>query len=222
MTQRKTKTAAEIVPKTRSLPTLREAAGGCTACDLFARGTQTVFGEGPAGARAMLVGEQPGDAEDRAGRPFVGPAGRLLDTALERAGIDRRQVYVTNVVKHFKWEPRGQRRIHSKPNMPEIRACRPWLEAEIALVRPCVLICLGATAAQALLGRDFRVTRDRGKLIGAEIAPFIMATVHPSSILRAPDPETRRSETERFIEDLRAVSHLVAAPRGARLAAGMR
>jgi DNA polymerase len=223
MTQRSTtKTAAEIVPKTRSLPTLREAARGCTACELFARGTQTVFGEGPAGARAMLVGEQPGDAEDRAGRPFVGPAGRLLDTALERAGIDRRQVYVTNVVKHFKWEPRGQRRIHSKPNMPEIRACRPWLEAEIALVRPEILICLGATAAQALLGRDFRVSRDRGKVIQSEIAPFIMATVHPSSILRAPDPEARRSETERFIEDLRAVSHLVAEPRDARLAAGMR
>ncbi|UQA57754.1 UdgX family uracil-DNA binding protein [Polyangium aurulentum] len=217
-----TKTAADLVPSKRSLPALREAAAGCTACDLFARGTQTVFGEGPPSARAILVGEQPGDAEDRAGRPFVGPAGRLLDTSLEQAGIDRRQVYVTNVVKHFKWEPRGTRRIHAKPNMPEIRACRPWLEAEIAAVKPQIVICLGATAAQAILGKDFRVTRDRGRILEAEIAPFVMATVHPSSILRAPDPASRHAETERFIEDLRGVAHLVAEPRGARLAAGMR
>ena len=158
----RTETAAPLVPPRPSLPSLREAAAGCRACPLWRTGEQTVFGEGRAGARAMLVGEQPGDREDVEGRPFVGPAGRLLDEALEEAGIDRSLAYVTNVVKHFKWTPRGKRRIHQKPNWGEIAACRPWLDAELAVVRPAVLVCLGATAAQALLGRQFRVTRQRG------------------------------------------------------------
>ncbi len=157
----------------------------------------------------MLIGEQPGDQEDLSGHPFVGPAGRILDKALEEAEIDRRQVYVTNTVKHFKWEPRGRRRIHKKPSSVEITACLPWLEAEIAVVRPAVIVCLGATAAQALLGRQFRVTRDRGKIIDSDLAPYVMATVHPSSLLRAPDDETRRRETEKFIADLRAVRPLI-------------
>jgi uracil-DNA glycosylase len=165
-----------------------------------------VFGEGPSKARVMLVGETPGDREDREGRPFVGPAGRLLDAALERAGIDRSSVYLTNAVKHFKWEPRDKRRIHQKPNSVEIAACRPWLYAEIAVVKPEVLVCLGATAAQALLGRSFRVSRERGRWVTSPIAPRVLATVHPSSILRAPDDETRRAETERFVSDLRKVA----------------
>jgi uracil-DNA glycosylase len=192
-----------------SLPELAQAAKGCTACPLFERGTQTVFGEGPATARIMLVGEQPGDAEDLAGRPFVGPAGRLLDRALEAAGIDRSRVYVTNAVKHFKWVPRGKRRIHSKPNAMEIQACFPWLEAEIAAVQPKVVVALGATAAQALLGRSFRVTRQRGVPLASPFAPQIVATVHPSALLRAPDDATRRAETERFVEDLRVAAQLV-------------
>jgi uracil-DNA glycosylase len=196
--------AAELVPPAASLPVVREAAKHCTACDLFARGTQTVFGEGPTPAEMMFVGEQPGDVEDRTGHPFVGPAGRLLDEAFARVGIDRRQVYVTNVVKHFKWEPRGKRRIHSKPNMQEIRACRPWLDAELELCRPSLVVCLGATAAQAILGRAFRVQRDRGKLIPTDLGFLALATLHPSAILRAPDPETRHVETERFVDDLRA------------------
>jgi len=154
----------------------------------------------------MFVGEQPGNEEDLAGRPFVGPAGRLLDAALEEAGIDRARAYVTNVVKHFKWEPRGKRRIHAKPNAVEIAACVPWLTAELELVRPRVLVCLGATAAQALLGRQFRVTAERGKWIDSKLAPYVLATVHPSSILRSPDAETRRAETARFIADLRPVA----------------
>jgi DNA polymerase len=154
----------------------------------------------------MLVGEQPGDREDLEGRPFVGPAGRVLDAALEKAGIDRSAVYVSNAVKHFKWEPRGKRRIHQKPNSVEIAACRPWLDAELAVVRPDVLVCLGATAAQALLGRSFRVSRQRGRFVASDLAPRVLATVHPSSILRAPDDETRRSETERFVSDLKKVA----------------
>jgi uracil-DNA glycosylase family protein len=193
----------------RSLRELAKAAKGCTACPLFERGTQTVFGEGPASARIMFVGEQPGDAEDVAGRPFVGPAGRLLDRALEAAGIDRAQVYVTNAVKHFKWVPRGKRRIHSKPNAMEIQACFPWLEAEIAAVQPAVVVALGATAAQALLGRSFRVTKQRGVPVASPLAAQIVATVHPSALLRAPDDATRRAETERFIEDLRVAAKLV-------------
>ncbi len=168
-----------------------------------------MFGEGPPGAAVMFVGEQPGDYEDVAGRPFVGPAGKLLDQVLEEVGIDRSQVYVTNVVKHFKWTPAGKRRLHAKPNAREISACRPWLEAEIASVKPKVLVCLGATAAQALLGRNFRVSRQRGELISSPLAPYAIATVHPSSLLRAPDEETRRQEKERFIEDLRKVAKLL-------------
>jgi DNA polymerase len=196
----------ELLPDRPTLPSVREAAAGCKACDLYARGTQTVFGEGPRRAEVMMVGEQPGDAEDLAGHPFVGPAGRLLDRALEEAGIDRQHVYVTNVVKHFKWEPRGKRRIHSKPNSAEIAACRPWLETEIALVKPRVLVCLGATAAQALLGRAFKVSKQRGTFVPSPLAPRVTATVHPSSILRAPDDDTRHAEMKRFVEDLRRVS----------------
>jgi uracil-DNA glycosylase len=195
----------------RSWQELHDEATGCRACELWKRGTQTVFGEGAAGAAVMLVGEQPGDQEDLAGHPFVGPAGRLLDRALEEAGISRDQAYITNVVKHFKWEPRGKRRIHAKPNAVEIAACRPWLEAELELVKPRVLVCLGATAAQALLGRQFRVSQDRGKPIESPLAPFVMATVHPSSILRAPDSEARHRETERFIADLRRVAEVLQA-----------
>jgi DNA polymerase len=199
-------TAAPLVPPRPTLPRLRQAAADCRACDLWERGTQTVFGEGPSRARVMFVGEQPGDMEDLEGRPFVGPAGRILDASLEKAGIDREDVYVTNVVKHFKWEPRGKRRIHQKPNSVEIGACRPWLEAELAVVKPKVLVCLGATAAQALLGRSFKVSRQRGVLVISPLAPRVLATVHPSSILRAPDDETRRAETARFVEDLRKVA----------------
>jgi len=197
---------SELLPDRPTLGTVREVAAGCKACELYKRGTQTVFGEGPGKAEMMLVGEQPGDAEDLAGHPFVGPAGRLLDAALEEAGIDRSHVYVTNVVKHFKWEPRGKRRIHAKPNAAEIGACRPWLEVEIALVKPRVLVCLGATAAQALLGKSFKVSRQRGTLVPSPLAPIVSATVHPSSILRAPDDETRREEMRRFVEDLRTIA----------------
>ena len=203
-------TAAPLVPAKPSLPNLRRAAAGCRACDLWRRGTQTVFGEGSSRARVMLVGEQPGDGEDLEGRPFVGPAGRILDAALEKAGIDRAAVYLTNAVKHFKWEPRGKRRIHQKPNSVEIAACRPWLDAEIRVVKPEVLVCLGATAAQMLLGRSFRVSRQRGQFVASELAPRVLATVHPSSILRAPDDETRRAETERFVSDLRKVARALA------------
>jgi uracil-DNA glycosylase family protein len=197
---------SDLLPDHPTIPAVRDAAARCKACDLYKRATQTVFGEGPDRVEVMLVGEQPGDAEDVAGRPFVGPAGRLLDNALEAAGIDRRVVYVTNVVKHFKWEPRGKRRIHAKPNAPEIAACRPWLETEIALVKPRVLVCLGATAAQALLGRTFRVSRQRGEFVPSPLAPLVTATVHPSSILRAPDDESRREEMARFVDDLEKVS----------------
>jgi uracil-DNA glycosylase len=192
----------DLLPDRPTLASVRDAAAGCKACHLYARGTQTVFGEGPKKASIMLVGEQPGDAEDVAGRPFVGPAGKLLDRALEQAGIDRDTVYLTNVVKHFKWEPRGKRRIHARPNAAEIGACRPWLETEIALVKPRVLICLGATAAQALLGRGFRVSQQRGAPVASPLAPVVGATIHPSAILRAPDDESRRAEMRRFVDDL--------------------
>ena len=198
-----------------SLTRLREEAAECTRCDLYKRGTQTVFGEGSRRARVMFVGEQPGDYEDKAGRPFVGPAGRLLDQALEAAGIPRSDVYVTNVVKHFKWEPRGKRRIHQKPNAREIAACRPWLDAELAVVRPEVVVCLGATAAQALLGRSFRVTQMRGRDVPTTLAPHAMATVHPSSVLRAPDEATRRRELAAFFADIRRVAALLEAGREA-------
>jgi uracil-DNA glycosylase len=187
------------------LNVVRTEAKSCRACDLWKRGTQTVFGEGASTAQLMLVGEQPGNEEDLSGHPFVGPAGKLLDRALVEAGIDRRSVYVTNVVKHFKWEPRGKRRIHKKPNAHEIGACRPWLDTEIALVKPRAIVCLGATAAQALLGRQFRVTASRGEFVPSPLARFVLATVHPSSILRAPDAEARHAEMKRFVEDLRKV-----------------
>jgi uracil-DNA glycosylase family protein len=201
-------TAAPLVPERPSLTELRKAAAGCTACDLYKSGTQTVFGEGSEDAEAMFVGEQPGDQEDKAGKPFVGPAGQLFDQGLEDAGIDRRAVYVTNVVKHFKWVARGKRRIHQKPNAAEIAACRPWLEAELAIVKPRVLVCLGATAAQALLGREFRVTRERGRLIKSDLAENVLATVHPSSILRA-DPADREREYDAFVNDLTVVAGLI-------------
>lgn len=197
--------ATARIPDTPTLASVEAAARGCRACDLWRLGTQTVFGEGSSRARVMFVGEQPGDQEDLAGKPFVGPAGRLLAEALTQAGIDRRRVYLTNVVKHFKWVPRGKRRIHAKPNSGEIGACRPWLETEIALVRPTLLVCLGATAAQALLGKAFRVTKQRGVFVPSPLAPRVMATVHPSSILRAPD-ETRHDELARFVKDLRVVA----------------
>jgi uracil-DNA glycosylase len=206
-------TAAEYLPSRLSLKALREAADGCRACPLWRTGTQTVFGEGRKAARLLLVGEQPGDREDLAGRPFVGPAGRLLDEALEEAGIDRANAYVTNAVKHFKWEPRGKRRIHQKPNASEIAACRPWLEAELAVVEPRVLVCLGATAAQALLGRGVRVTRDRGRPLESELAPVAFATVHPSSILRAPDETSRQRERALFVDDLRVAAAALVAVR---------
>jgi DNA polymerase len=199
------RSAANLIPDRPTWDSLRAAAAGCQACDLWKRGTQTVFGEGAPDSRVMLVGEQPGNEEDLAGHPFVGPAGRLLDRALEEAGIDRGLAYVTNVVKHFKWEPRGKRRIHAKPDAVEIAACRPWLEAELQLVRPRVLVCLGATAAQALLGRHFRVTQSRGQWVESPLAPYVTATVHPSSILRAPDADVRHAEMARFIADLRLV-----------------
>jgi uracil-DNA glycosylase len=201
-------TAAALIPPNPTLRKVAEAAKGCRACDLWKSGTQTVFGEGRAKAELMLVGEQPGDQEDLAGRPFVGPAGQLLDRALEEAGIDRELAYVTNVVKHFKWQPRGKRRIHQKPNTAEIAACRPWLGAELALIRPEVLVCLGATAAQALLGRQFRVSRDRGVPVESDLAPVVMATVHPSSILRSDD---RDAEFALLVEDLRQVAGAVTA-----------
>jgi uracil-DNA glycosylase len=201
--------AAPLVPERPTLAKLRAAAAACTACPLYRTGTQTVFGEGLAAARAIFVGEQPGDSEDRIGRPFVGPAGKLLDRALEEAGIDRKLVYVTNVVKHFKWMARGKRRLHEKPNAREIAACRPWLEAELAVVKPEVLVCLGATAAQALLGKSFKVTQMRGEILHHELAASVMATVHPSSILRAPDDESRHREMELFIRDLRHIAPLL-------------
>ena len=201
--------AWDLIPPRPTLSIVKNASAGCRACDLWKKGTQTVFGEGSRRANVMFVGEQPGNEEDLTGKPFVGPAGRLFDNALEAAGIDRKQTYVTNVVKHFKWEPRGKRRIHKKPNSMEIAACRPWLETEIALVKPDVIVALGATAAQALLGPQFRVTKQRGEFIPSTLAPYVMATVHPSSILRAPDEETRRLESKRFIDDLKKLAKVI-------------
>ncbi|MFL5918009.1 MAG: UdgX family uracil-DNA binding protein [Gaiellaceae bacterium] len=201
-------TAAEFVPPQLSLPKLRDAAAGCRGCHLWQVGTQTVFGEGARAAEAMFVGEQPGDQEDRAGKPFVGPAGRLFDEALEAAGIDRTSVYVTNAVKHFKWVARGKRRIHQKPNWTEMTACRPWLDAELAVVKPRVLVLLGATAAQTLLGRQFRVTQHRGELLDSELAEAVAATVHPSSILRG-EPAEREANFAAFVDDLKVVAALL-------------
>ena len=190
-------------PETSSLTETRKAASDCTACHLYKRATQTVFGEGPKRAPIMLMGEQPGDFEDVAGKPFVGPAGKILDRALAEAGINRDEVYVTNAVKHFKWEPRGKRRIHQKPNSREIAACRPWLEAELRLVKPKLLVCLGSTAGQTIFGPSFRVTRERGKVLSSKLAPKVVATVHPSSLLRQPDEMSRDREYARFVVDLR-------------------
>ncbi|MGN6430528.1 MAG: UdgX family uracil-DNA binding protein [Gaiellaceae bacterium] len=201
-------TAAALIPPRPSLKKLREAAAGCKACPLWESGTQTVFGEGGAHVEVVFVGEQPGDHEDIEGHPFVGPAGKLLDKALKEVEIDRSQVYVTNVVKHFKWKPQGKRRIHQKPNWREIAACRPWLDAEVAVLKPRVLVCLGATAAQALLGRDFRVSRQRGELVDSPLAPSAIATVHPSSILRAED---RELEYREFVRDLEKIAKLIRA-----------
>jgi uracil-DNA glycosylase family protein len=197
-------------PKTADLREVAEAAKGCRACHLWRHATQVVFGEGNRKARVMLVGEQPGDQEDKQGHPFVGPAGKLLDAALEEAGIDPAVIYTTNAVKHFKWEARGARRLHKKPNGREILACRPWLETEIQLVEPEVIVCLGATAAQALLGKDFKVTERRGEFLPGPLGRTYFATVHPSSILRAFDDETRHRERARFVEDLKQVAHYLA------------
>ena len=199
-------TAADYLPERLTLESLREAAKVCRGCELWRNATQTVFGEGPAGAELMFVGEQPGDQEDKAGRPFVGPAGRIFDEALEEVGIQRSRVYVTNAVKHFKWEPRGKRRIHQKPNAAELAACRPWLDAELATLQPRVLVCLGATAAQALLGRTFRVTKQRGTPVDSPLAEIVVATIHPSAILRAKD---RDAEYAGFVADLHAVVALL-------------
>src|SRR5712691_8709771 len=190
-------------PATSSLSEVRDAASKCTACHLYKRATQTVFGEGPKDAAIMLVGEQPGDYEDQEGKPFVGPAGKIMDQALEEAGIDRKDLYVTNAVKHFKWEPRGKRRIHQKPNSREIAACRPWLEAELRLVGPKLVVAMGATAGQAIFGPSFRVTRERGRVLSSKLAPKVVATVHPSSLLRQPDEESREREYKNFVADLR-------------------
>jgi len=206
-----TGTAAPRIPDRPGLRNLREAAAGCRACPLWKRGTQTVFGAGRRSAKVMLVGEQPGDREDREGKPFVGPAGRVLDEALADAGIDRGDAYVTNVVKHFKWIPRGKRRIHQRPNAEEITACRPWLEAELQVVKPRVMVCLGATAAKALLGSDFRVTRDRGKLVESDLAPIATGTVHPSSILRIDSADERRVARDELADDLREVASWIRA-----------
>jgi DNA polymerase len=201
--------AEDLIPDKPTLPGLQKAAADCKACDLWENATQTVFGEGKRHAKVLFIGEQPGNDEDLQGKPFVGPAGRLLDQALEKAGIDRRQTYVTNVVKHFKWEPRGKRRIHKKPNSTEIEACRPWLEAEIAMVKPKVIVCLGATAAQTLLGKQFRVSRQRGQPIPSPLARAVIATVHPSSIFRAPDEQSRHREMQQFIDDLKIVAEVL-------------
>ncbi len=194
--------ASSLIPDEPTLADLIGAAAGCQACDLWENATQTVFGEGSEDAEIMLVGEQPGDREDREGEPFVGPAGRVLDEGLEAAGIDRRDAYVTNVVKHFKWTPRGKVRLHQKPNAAEQAACRPWLEAEVRTVAPRVLVALGATAAKSLLGSNFRVTKDRGRFVESPLAPHVLATVHPSSILRTDDGDERRAAMQDFVDDL--------------------
>ena len=196
-------TAEPFLPQRITLPALKKAVQGCRGCPLYKNATQAVFGEGPVHARVMFIGEQPGDQEDLAGKPFVGPAGKLLDQVLEEVGIDRSDVYVTNAVKHFKWEPRGTRRIHSKPNAREMAACKPWLTAEFQVVAPKMVICLGATAAQDLFGSKFKITKERGKIMAdTGIAPMVMATVHPSSILRAPDHDAREKARKEFTEDL--------------------
>lgn len=205
------KDATEFIPKQRTLPVLREAVQECRGCDLYRHATQAVFGEGPKSAAVMFIGEQPGDEEDRLGRPFVGPAGRLFDRALQDAGIDRSDVYVTNAVKHFKFEERGKRRIHKKPGNSDVKACRPWLEAEIMAIDPAIIVCLGATAAQSVFGPDYRVTKERGKFVAHPWGPHATSTIHPSAILRAPDEEQRHVEYERFVGDLKKVRSLALA-----------
>ena len=204
-----TESAAAYLPERPTLPRLREAAAGCRACALWQTGTQTVFGDGTARAEVMLVGEQPGDQEDKQGRPFVGPAGRVLDEALELAGIDRGRAYLTNAVKHFKWEARGKRRIHAKPTWSEQMACKPWLEAELAVVRPRVLVCLGATAAQSLLGKQFRVTKERGRWLESDLAEYVTATIHPSAVLRERDTESRHRALAELVGDMKRVASVL-------------
>lgn len=201
--------AAEFLPTRITLRSLRDASAGCRGCPLYRHATQTVFGAGRANARVMLVGEQPGNDEDRRGKPFVGPAGRLLDEALEAAGIARADAYVTNVVKHFKWTPAGPRRLHKKPSAREIGACLPWLENELAVIKPEVLVCLGATAAQALLGRQFRVSVERGRIVDTPLAPHAVATIHPSAVLRQQSAEDRRREMAHFTADLEVAAGLL-------------
>jgi DNA polymerase len=203
------KTAAPFVPSTTSLKSLTAAAHECRGCDLYKNATQVVFGAGPKAARVVFVGEQPGDQEDRQGAPFVGPAGALLDKALADAGIPREQVYVTNAVKHFKWEPRGKRRIHKKPRVSEIKACRPWLEAELRAIKPAIVVCLGATAAQSVIGPTFRLTQHRGTLLASEVAGHVMATIHPSAVLRAPDSAARHEAYESLVADLKVVARAI-------------
>jgi DNA polymerase len=207
--------AEELIPSRPTLPKLRQAAADCRACPLWKSGTQTVFGAGPKAARVMLVGEQPGDREDLAGEPFVGPAGGLLDTALQDAGIDRDDAYLTNVVKHFKWKQgRGKRRLHQRPNSEEIGACRPWLESELAVVKPEIVVCLGATAAKGLLGSGVRVTKDRGRFLEAGFAPAVTVTIHPSAILRIREREERAEARAEFTADLRKVARKLGARNG--------
>lgn len=201
-------TASEFIPEHPTLHALQEAVQSCRACDLYAHATQAVFGEGPSSAQIVFIGEVPGDEEDRQGHPFVGPSGKLLDRALAEAGIDRSLVYVTNAVKHFKFEERGKRRLHKKPNGLEIRACRPWLEAEIKLIQPQIIVCLGATAAQAIFGGTYRLTKERGTFVRNAWGPHVTSTIHPSAILRAPDEEQRRIEYEKFVADLKKVQRL--------------
>jgi len=201
--------AAEYVPAKPTLPAMRAAVQNCRGCDLYAHATQAVLGEGPKSAEIVLIGEQPGDEEDRLGRPFVGPSGKLLDRALQEAGIDRSVVYVTNAVKHFKFEERGKRRLHKKPNGLEIRACRPWLEAELSVIRPQIIVCLGATAAQTVFGATYRVTKERGQFVSNSFGPHVTSTVHPSAILRAPDEQQRHNEYQQFVDDLKKVRHLL-------------
>jgi uracil-DNA glycosylase len=206
MDERQSHSAAPFVPRTRSLKVLRAAAQGCRGCDLYKNATQAVFGAGPKGARLVFIGEQPGDQEDREGEPFVGPAGALLDKALNDAGIPRPTVYLTNAVKHFKWEPRGKRRIHKKPRASEVKACRPWLEAELRSMLPAVVVCLGATAAQSVLGASFKLMQQRGQVMSSPMAPRVVATIHPSAVLRAPDSESRQSAYKMLVTDLKVVA----------------
>jgi len=201
--------AQKRIAATPTLAGLAKLVQNCKACDLWKRATQAVFGEGQPDSKVMFIGEVPGDREDREGKPFVGPAGSLLDKALAEAGIDRSLVYVTNAVKHFNWEERGKRRIHKKPRASEIAACRPWLDAEIERLQPEVIVCLGATAAQAILGKDFRVTKHRGEFVASALAPHVTATIHPSAILRAPDEAARHAETKRFVDDLKAIARVI-------------